>query len=162
MFRVNVFIRKSSYLNKISLSTTIGTVMKVRNKTYSRYILNRYKLSIKHSTKWHVLHYFLLCCPGLFLESQNNSIQAEMAFLEAARQLRATLGISPPCLGTEDMAGGPQLEEEEQEGEKHEEEEAKAACQSPSVRPGEGQSYRGLTVDNLHCILLCLFFRVYI
>ncbi|KAM3868524.1 cilia- and flagella-associated protein 70 [Diretmus argenteus] len=59
---------------------------------------------------------------GLFLQGQNNSIQAEMAFLEAGRQLRAG-----------DTAGHPQLEEDQQE----QEEVTVPACQSPSVKPGE-------------------------
>ncbi|XP_010862616.2 cilia- and flagella-associated protein 70 [Esox lucius] len=49
---------------------------------------------------------------GLFHESQENSIQAEMAFLEANKHLRGTVGLTPPC-GVETEAEPPIPGEEE-------------------------------------------------
>ncbi|KAJ8398771.1 hypothetical protein AAFF_G00419680 [Aldrovandia affinis] len=46
---------------------------------------------------------------GLFYESQENAIQAEMAFLEANKQLRATLASSPPSGGE----AGPERQRDE-------------------------------------------------
>ncbi|KAM4620358.1 cilia- and flagella-associated protein 70 [Polymixia lowei] len=85
---------------------------------------------------------------GLLHQGQNNSIQAEMSFLEAGRQLRAT--VVP---GAGDTAGEPPLDEdkqEDQEGEQEEEEEdATPFCPSPTVQPeavdqeGEGEREPG-------------------
>lgn len=72
-----------------------------------------------------------VCCLGLLHESQNESILAERAFLEARRQLRA-----------KETKEGTQREEEKKEREKdmeEEEEVATPARQSRTVKQGEIQ-----------------------
>lgn len=77
-------------------------------------------------------HFVLwLCCLGLFHESQNESILAERAFLEARRQLRA-----------KDAEKQAQRKEEGEEREADKEEEegmAMPAYQSHTVEQGEMQ-----------------------
>ncbi|XP_056141224.1 cilia- and flagella-associated protein 70 [Lampris incognitus] len=68
---------------------------------------------------------------GLFHVGQNNSIQAERCFLEAGKQLRATLVPSPTCLEAEHSADKPQLEEAQQ----REEEVSMPGCKPLSVKP---------------------------
>uniref|UniRef100_A0A8K9UU64 Cilia and flagella associated protein 70 n=1 Tax=Oncorhynchus mykiss TaxID=8022 RepID=A0A8K9UU64_ONCMY len=64
---------------------------------------------------------------GLFYEGQENSIQTEMAFLEATKQQRAALVVTPPCR-VETRVESPGLGEEEQEV---------ANCESFTIEPGE-------------------------
>lgn len=64
---------------------------------------------------------------GLFYEGQENSIQTEMAFLEATKQQRAALVVTPPCR-VETRVESPDLGEEEQEV---------ANCESFTIEPGE-------------------------
>uniref|UniRef100_A0A667ZKN1 Cilia and flagella associated protein 70 n=1 Tax=Myripristis murdjan TaxID=586833 RepID=A0A667ZKN1_9TELE len=102
---------------------------------------------------------------GLFHEGQKNTLQSERAFLEAGRLLRAG-----------DMAGQPQLdeeqhdekknneEEEEEEEEKEEdmdvkkkeeeEEMSTPACQSPTVQLDEGQQQEDTKIRGglPHCL----------
>uniref|UniRef100_A0A8L0DNZ6 Cilia and flagella associated protein 70 n=1 Tax=Oncorhynchus mykiss TaxID=8022 RepID=A0A8L0DNZ6_ONCMY len=62
---------------------------------------------------------------GLFYEGQENSIQTEMAFLEATKQQRAALVVTPPCR-VETRVESPGLGEEEQEV---------ANCESFTIEP---------------------------
>ncbi|XP_071760228.2 cilia- and flagella-associated protein 70 [Centroberyx gerrardi] len=72
---------------------------------------------------------------GLFHEGQNNNIQAEMAFLEAGRQLRAGETAGQQLEEEEEEEEG--VEEEKEGEEEQEEDEATTACQSPSVKPDQ-------------------------
>uniref|UniRef100_A0A8C7L6W7 Cilia and flagella associated protein 70 n=1 Tax=Oncorhynchus kisutch TaxID=8019 RepID=A0A8C7L6W7_ONCKI len=66
---------------------------------------------------------------GLFYEGQENSIQTEMAFLEATKQQRAALVVTPPCR-VETRVESPDLGEEEQEV---------ANCESFTIEPALAQ-----------------------
>ncbi|XP_041719747.2 cilia- and flagella-associated protein 70 isoform X2 [Coregonus clupeaformis] len=79
---------------------------------------------------------------GLFNEGQENSIQTEMAFLEATKQLRAALVVTPPCR-VETGVEPPALGEEEQEV---------ASCESLTIKPDvEGDTEASVVTGSQSC-----------
>ncbi|CAB1342468.1 unnamed protein product, partial [Coregonus sp. 'balchen'] len=78
----------------------------------------------------------------LFNEGQENSIQTEMAFLEATKQLRAALVVTPPCR-VETGVEPPALGEEEQEV---------ASCESLTIKPDvEGDTEASVVTGSQSC-----------
>lgn len=80
-----------------------------------------------------LISHFCVCCPGLLHESQNESILAERAFLEARSQLRAKEAKKQTW--KEEVKKDREKDKEETNEKKKQEEEEKAtpACQSPTV-----------------------------
>ncbi|XP_055754659.1 cilia- and flagella-associated protein 70 isoform X1 [Salvelinus fontinalis] len=79
---------------------------------------------------------------GLFYEGQENSIQTEMAFLEATKQQRAALVVTPPCR-VETRVESPDLGEEEQEV---------ANCESLTIKPDvDGDTEASVVTGSQSC-----------
>eukprot|EP00063_Salmo_salar_P083349 XP_014058184.1 PREDICTED: cilia- and flagella-associated protein 70 [Salmo salar] len=79
---------------------------------------------------------------GLFYEGQENSIQTEMAFLEATKQQRAALVVTPPCR-VETSVESPDLGEEEQEV---------VNCESLTIKPDvDGDTEASVVTGSQSC-----------
>lgn len=78
---------------------------------------------------------FWFCCPGLLHETQNESILAERAFLEAGRELRAKEAKKQIQVEEEKKDGEENSEKEKDQEE--EEEMTTPACQAATVKQGE-------------------------
>uniref|UniRef100_A0A673WKE9 Cilia and flagella associated protein 70 n=1 Tax=Salmo trutta TaxID=8032 RepID=A0A673WKE9_SALTR len=79
---------------------------------------------------------------GLFYEGQENSIQTEMAFLEATKQQRVALVVTPPCR-VETSVESPDLGEEEQEV---------VNCESLTIKPDvDGDTEASVVTGSQSC-----------
>eukprot|EP00063_Salmo_salar_P067087 XP_014041922.1 PREDICTED: cilia- and flagella-associated protein 70-like [Salmo salar] len=79
---------------------------------------------------------------GLFYEGQENSIQTVMAFLEATKQQRAALVVTPPCR-VETSVESPDLGEEEQEV---------VNCESLTIKPDvDGDTEASVVTGSQSC-----------